>query len=326
MVPPGVEGWLHKAQTLFFTGIGSFNPPTMDTSRMVLSKLLMDCQFTHVFLLPIYYRHSRGIITAERVEGSEPMFVVVSEKQLTNKRDLLVEYCNVKQMFLRDRQWYEGFYIRHYTWRYLFYTTLHESDVIPERSQLFDKAIHIKIEGICPTVALIKAVGEGVVDPTKIGHVFMRWVGEKNYSEAFIGVFWDTYIDLAPETLKALNIAYKALTLKGSTELVLTGKNDIEWYVVNKGFETLLEKMNRSSTTGPSTSSTSGPIKVPGKVPGGRGGGKAVGRRASPAKAAISLTSSWKEVVAEGHNQDIRSLQDQIKLLTKEVSSLKLRK
>jgi hypothetical protein len=135
----------------------------------------------------------------------------------------------------------------------------------------------------------------------------------------------DTYIDLSPETLKALNIAYKSLTLKGSTELVLTGKNDIEWYAVNKDFETPLDRMSRRSTTGPSTSSTSGPVKVPGKVP-GRGGGKAVGRRVSPAKAGITLESSWKEVVAEGHNLDIRSLQDQIKLLTKEVSSLKLRK
>jgi hypothetical protein len=200
--------------------------------------------------------------------------------------------------------------------------------VIPERSQLFDKTIHIKIEGICPSVdmsALIKAVGEGVVDPTKIGHVYMRWVGDKNYSEAFICVIMDTYIDLSPETLKALNIAYKSLTLKGSTELVLTGKNDIDWYVVNKDFETLLDRMNRSSTTGSSTASTSGPVKVPGKVP-GRGGGKAEGRRVSPTKAVITLDSSWKEVAAAGHNQDIRSLQDQIKLLTKEVSSLKLRK
>jgi hypothetical protein len=137
------------------------------------------------------------------------------------------------------------------------------------------------------------------------------------------------------------------MLVRGAVEHCLTGKNDIEWYSLHKpvtagsdnvgtgtstilgpsgynvgtGTTTALAPSGSSGTTGPGTS---GPRT--GRIPGGRGGGRAVGRRVSPLKDTVTLMSSWKEVAAIGNDQEIRALQDQIKLLTDKVSSLQLRK
>jgi hypothetical protein len=350
-LPPGVEGWLDKASVLFYTGIGSFNPPTMDMSRMVLGRMLVQCQLSAVFLLPIYYKHSRGNSSSETVAGHEPMFLVVAEKQIVNKRDLLVSGWNAFMQPPKIVNWYEGFACEYYTWQYKFYSTLRDSDCIPDWEFLFTRRSHIKLEGVDSGVSistLIKAVGERVVDPSMIGHVFIRGVRDKNYMEAFICVHSETYIDVSQETLNALNIAHQSMLVRGAVEHCLTGKNDIEWYSLHKpvtagsdnvgtgtstilgpsgynvgtGTTTALAPTGSSGTTGPGTS---GPSRT-GRIPGGRGGGRAVGRRVSPLKDTVTLMSSWKEVAAIGNDQEIRSLQDQIKLLTDKVSSLKLRK
>jgi hypothetical protein len=305
----------------------------MDMSRMVLGRLLAECQLSSFFLLPIYYKHSRGI-PSETVTGHEPMFLVVAEKAVTNKRDLIVGEWNSFHRPLKNVTWHEGFSFVYYTWHYCLYTSLQDSDCIPDLRNVFRSYPHIKLEGISSTVnisTLIKVVGERVVDPSKIGHVFLRGVRDKNYMEAFVCVTTETHIDVSQETLNALNIAHHSMVVRGAVEHCLTGKKDIEWYSMNKQasadkFEaalgtgtTVLGSLSTSGTTGPAVS---GPGKASGRIPGGRGGGRAEGRRVSPTK----LSKPWNEVVVDEHNQEVRLIQDQIKLLTDKVSSLKLRK
>jgi len=322
-VPPGVEGWIHRASLLFVTGIGSYNAATMDTSRLVLGRLLMECHMPPLFLLPIYFKHSRGV-SPHVIEGSEPLFIVIAENPVMNRRELLVAKWNELNQLNNTwkRPWHDGFSFRYYTWRYQFYSSLHEAILAPDIAFLFEKTTHIKLEGISPLVnisTLIAAVGTRMVDLTFVGHVFIRTVKDKPYLEAFICVVADTFIDLSLDSLRALNLAHLSFTLKGAIESTLTGKNDIDWYIVNR------RALSAQNSLGSSTSIGSS-IRAGGRIPGGRGGGSAVGRRISPIKSTVNATvRPWTEVVVD-RNKEIQSLKDQIKLLTDKVGSLLLRK
>jgi hypothetical protein len=294
----------------------------MDTSRLVLSKLMEECRIPPFFLLPVIYRHERGVKPTE-IAGNEPVFMILSEHQVVGKCDLLVNRHNELYPDAGRVHWRDGFPFRYFSWRFQFYTAFTQMNVAPDLDFLFEKVMHIKLEGVdyrADLGVIVKAVGARVIDLTKVGHVFVRSVQNHQYQEAFICLTTGTPIDPEPTfidisvatAMSEMCIAHQGYSLRGVMEYFLTGKNDIEWYNANK------------AGTNQGGGSISGPGK--GKVPGGRGGGNATGRRVSPGRPPANMDRPWKEVVVKDQGAELKALQEQVKQLTEQVSGLKLPK
>jgi hypothetical protein len=252
-------------------------------------------------------------------KGVEPVFVVVAAQQVADKRDLLVNRYNELYPSAGRVHWRDGFTFRYFTWRYQFYTAFSQMNAVPDLAFLFDKVPHLRLEGVdnrSDLGVIVKAVGGKVVDLATVGHIFTRSVYKKSYQEVFICVNCvgssHTFVDTSPSTLRELNLADQEYSLRAVSEFTLTGKNDIDWYIANKTV---------TNQSGSISSSSKG-----GKAPVGRGGGNAVGRRVSPVREPANLDRPWKEVVVVDQGAALKALQDQVKLLTEQVSGLTLPK